>query len=79
MNLGKVQCGDWGLGLWYQFSSGITSIVIEFESFFAARRAQWRVCWISMSVCGCAQPLSCHLCWKVFPTDPNTTSLWNGE
>ena len=23
--------------------------------------------------------LPCHLCWNLFPIDPNTTSLVNGE
>ena len=32
-----------------------------------------------VSVCGCAYPLPCHLYWNDFLTDPNTTSLENGE
>ena len=44
----------WRLGLRYQFSFGITSIVTKFESFLAARRAQSRACWILVHVCECA-------------------------
>lgn len=34
---------------------------------------------VSVSVCGCAYPFPCHLCWNAFPTDPNITSLGKGE
>ena len=66
-----------GWRLWYQFSFGVNSIITKFKLFLAKRCAQWRACWALVSVC--AYLLPCHLCWNSFPTDPNTTSLINGE
>ena len=41
---------------------------------WAASLAQWRACWVSVSVCGWAYPLPVHLCWNAVPLDPKTLS-----
>ena len=55
------------------------SIVIVSGLLLAASLAQWRVCWVSSSVCGWAYPFHVHLCWNIVPIDPNTLSRKNGE
>ena len=70
---------SWGLRLWYQFGSIVTSIVLVCGLFLATSLAQWRVCWASFSVCGWAYPFPFHLCWNAIPFDPNALSQGNGE
>jgi hypothetical protein len=55
------------------------SIVIVSGLFLVVSLAQWRVCWVSSSVCGRAYPFPIHLCWNIVPIDPNILSLVNGE
>jgi hypothetical protein len=59
--------------------SGMVRIVIVSWFSLAARWAQCMAfCKFSL-LCGWAYPLSCHLCIKAVPLDPNMESLWNGE
>ena len=55
------------------------SIVIVSGLFLVASLAQWRACWVLLSVCGWAYPFPVHLCWNVVPIDPNTLSRGMGR
>ena len=68
-----------GVKFWYQFGSGMISMVAVNGSFFAASLAQWIALWASISLCGWAYPIPCHLCENALPMDPNILSLGNGE
>jgi hypothetical protein len=69
----------YGVSFVVHSSSGILRIVIVSWFSFAARRAQCMAFCIFSLLCGWAYPLSCHLCVKAGPLDPNIESLWNGE
>ena len=69
----------YGVLLWYQLLSGITSIVTVVGSYLADRRAQCIACWANSSLCGCANPMPFHLYWRAVPSDPNILSLVWGE
>ena len=68
-----------GVKFWYQFGSGMISLVVVYGSCFAASLAQCIVFWASVSLCGWAYPIPCHLCENAFPMDPKILSLGNGE
>jgi hypothetical protein len=68
-----------GVRLLYQFESVVMSSVIVSGLCCAASLAQWRACWVSLSVWGWAYPLPNHLCWKAEPIDPKTLSRGNVE
>ena len=59
--------------------SGITNIVMLFETVLAASLAQCIACCVVFSLCGCAYLIPFHLYWKAVPSDPKTLSLANGE
>ena len=67
------------LEFWYQSVSGDISIVIVYGSFWAAMRAQWIACCISVALWGWAYPIPCHLWSNALPRDPNIMSRENGE
>ena len=69
----------YGVSFVVHSSCGIVRIVIVSWFSFATRRAQCMAFCIFSLLCGWPYPLSCHLCIKVGPLDPNMESLWNGE
>jgi hypothetical protein len=69
----------YGVSFVVHSSSGMVRIVIVSWFSLAARRAQCMAFCIFSLLYGWAYPLSCHLCVKVVPLDPNMESLWNGE